>query len=107
MKSGLCWSYPSLSRRSPNPYAETALLVHLEENFSDLEEYGTGSCDPGEDAFGAELYDEFYGWSELSIPILPPLPPGGGRRREGGPSGVRLIDLVEIIRGDSSDLFIS
>lgn len=51
----------------PKPYAETALLVHLEENFSDLEEYGTGSCDPGEDAFGAELYDEFYGWSEFSI----------------------------------------
>ena len=51
----------------PKPYAETALLLHLEENFSDLEEYGTRSLDPEEDAFGAELYDEFEGWSEFSI----------------------------------------
>ncbi len=51
----------------PKPYAETALLAYLEENFPDLEKFGTKSEDDEEDAFGAELYDEFEGWSEFSI----------------------------------------
>jgi len=51
----------------PKPYAETALLAHLEENFSRLEEFGTESEDDDEDAFGVELYDEFEGWSKFSI----------------------------------------
>jgi len=51
----------------PKPYAETALLAHLEENFSRLEKFGRDSEDDEEDAFGAELYDEFEGWSEFSI----------------------------------------
>ena len=51
----------------PKPYAETALLTYLEENFSDLERFGVKSDDEEEDAFGAELYDEFEGWSEFSI----------------------------------------
>jgi hypothetical protein len=51
----------------PKPYAETALLTYIEENFPDLEKFGAKSEDADEDAFGAELYDEFEGWSEFSI----------------------------------------
>jgi hypothetical protein len=51
----------------PKPYAETALLTYTEENFSRLEKFGTESEDDEEDAFGAELYDEFEGWSKFSI----------------------------------------
>ncbi|HRW82742.1 MAG TPA: hypothetical protein P5049_04715 [Methanothrix sp.] len=51
----------------PKPYAETALLTYLDENFSDLEKFGVRSDGEEEDAFGAELYDEFEGWSEFSI----------------------------------------
>ena len=51
----------------PKPYAETALLAYLEENFPDLARFGARSSDQEEDAFGAELYDEFEGWSEFSI----------------------------------------
>jgi hypothetical protein len=51
----------------PKPYAETALLAHLEENFSRLEKFSTESEDDEEDAFGAELYDEFEGWSKFSL----------------------------------------
>jgi hypothetical protein len=51
----------------PKPYAETALLTYLEENFQDLEKFGAKSEDDDEDAFGVELYDEFEGWSEFSI----------------------------------------
>lgn len=51
----------------PKPYAETALLTYLDDNFQDLEKFGAKSEDAKEDAFGAELYDEFEGWSEFSI----------------------------------------
>jgi len=51
----------------PKPYAETALLTYIEDNFPDLEKFGAKSEDAEEDAFGAELYDEFEGWSEFSI----------------------------------------
>jgi hypothetical protein len=51
----------------PKPYAETALLAHLEDNIPRLEKFGRESEDDEEDAFGAELYDEFEGWSLFSI----------------------------------------
>ncbi len=51
----------------PKPYAETALLLYLQENYSDLARFGEESEDAEEDAFGAELYDEFEGWSGFSI----------------------------------------
>ncbi|MGC9514485.1 hypothetical protein [Methanocrinis sp.] len=51
----------------PKPYAETALLIYLQENFSDLARFGEKSEDAEEEAFGAELYDEFEGWSKFSI----------------------------------------
>jgi hypothetical protein len=51
----------------PKPYAETALLRYLSDNFSDLEGFGVKSGDDEEDAFGAELYEEFEGWSSFSI----------------------------------------
>lgn len=50
----------------PKPYAETALLAYLEDNFSQLKAFGSKSRDEGEDAFGAELYAEFEGWSLFS-----------------------------------------
>lgn len=50
----------------PKPYAETALLAYLEEGFPDLERLGRVSEDDDEEAFGAELYAEFEGWSLLS-----------------------------------------
>ncbi|MDF0590141.1 hypothetical protein [Candidatus Methanocrinis natronophilus] len=50
----------------PKPYAETALLAYLEDNFSKLEVFGSESRDDGEEAFGAELYAEFEGWSLFS-----------------------------------------
>ncbi|MGB3945148.1 MAG: hypothetical protein WBK88_10185 [Methanothrix sp.] len=50
----------------PKPYAETALLAYLEDNISKLEVFGSKSRDEGEDAFGAELYAEFEGWSLFS-----------------------------------------
>jgi hypothetical protein len=51
----------------PKPYAETALLTYLEDHLPDLEKFGAESEDDKEDAFGAELYDEFEGWSKFSI----------------------------------------
>lgn len=51
----------------PKPYAETALLTYLDDNFPDLEKFGAKSEDAEEDAFGTELYEEFEGWSEFSI----------------------------------------
>jgi len=50
----------------PKPYAETALLAYLEDNFSKLEVFGSKSRDDEEEAFGAELYAEFDGWSLFS-----------------------------------------
>lgn len=50
----------------PKPYAETALLAYLEGNFPELERFGRESEDDDEEAFGAELYAEFEGWSLFS-----------------------------------------
>jgi hypothetical protein len=50
----------------PKPYAEMALLLYLEDNFPEIEAYGAPSGSSDEDAFGAELYGEFKGWSEFS-----------------------------------------
>ena len=49
----------------PKPYAERAMLVYLEENFSELEVYGIPSIIMEEDVFGGELFSEFQGWSEF------------------------------------------
>lgn len=50
----------------PKPYAETALLLFLEDNFSDLRSFGVPSESDEERTFGAELYDEFQGWAYFS-----------------------------------------
>ncbi len=46
----------------PRPYAEMAMLVYLEENFSMLRPFGSASRSADEEAFGAGLYEEFAGW---------------------------------------------
>jgi hypothetical protein len=50
----------------PKPYAEMALLLYLEDNFSDLRSLGLPSRSDEEKSFGAELYEEFRGWSNFS-----------------------------------------
>jgi hypothetical protein len=50
----------------PKPYAEMALLLFLEDNFSDLKSFGVPSESDEEQTFGAELYDEFKGWTDFS-----------------------------------------
>lgn len=50
----------------PKPYAERAMLLWLEENFSEIESRGIPSTSPEEEAFGKELLREFQGWSEFS-----------------------------------------
>jgi hypothetical protein len=50
----------------PKPYAEMALLLYLEDNFSDLRSLGLTSRSDEEKSFGAELYEEFRGWSNFS-----------------------------------------
>jgi hypothetical protein len=50
----------------PKPYAEMALLLYLEDNFSDLRSFGLPSKSDEEKSFGAELYEEFRGWSHFS-----------------------------------------
>lgn len=50
----------------PKPYAERAMLLWLEDNFSMLESYGIPSRGPEEEAFGEELLREFQSWSEFS-----------------------------------------
>lgn len=50
----------------PKPYAEMALLLYLEDNFSDLEVFGLKSRTEDEDAFGAELLGEFESWSRFT-----------------------------------------
>jgi len=50
----------------PKPYAENAMLIYLEDNFSELESYGLPSISPEEKAFGEELLKEFQSWSEFS-----------------------------------------
>lgn len=50
----------------PKPYAETALLMFLEDNFPDLRSFGVPSNSDEEQSFGAGLYDEFKGWADFS-----------------------------------------
>jgi len=50
----------------PKPYAEKAMLLHLEANLSELQSFGQKSQSPEEEAYGEELYQEFQGWSEFS-----------------------------------------
>ncbi len=50
----------------PKPYAERAMLLWLEDNFSRAESYGLPSINPEEKAFGEELALEFQSWSEFS-----------------------------------------
>jgi hypothetical protein len=50
----------------PKPYAETALMVFLEDNFSDLRSFGIPSESDDEQLFGAQLYEEFIGWADFS-----------------------------------------
>ena len=50
----------------PKPYAENALLYHLEANMSRLEPFGLKSDGPEEEAFGEELAAEFSSWSAFS-----------------------------------------
>ncbi len=50
----------------PKPYAESAMLLYLEDNFSELESYGLPSISPEEKAFGEELLKEFQSWSAFS-----------------------------------------
>jgi hypothetical protein len=50
----------------PKPYAEMALLLFLEDNISDLRSYGVPCESDEERSFGAELYEEFLGWADIS-----------------------------------------
>lgn len=50
----------------PKPYAEMALLLYLEDNFSDLRLFGVPSESDEESSFGAALYEEFKGWGDFS-----------------------------------------
>lgn len=50
----------------PKPYAESALLIHLEDNYDAMKEYGQESRNSEEDSFGSGLLKEFRGWSQFS-----------------------------------------
>lgn len=50
----------------PKPYAEMAMLLWLEENYSKAKSYGLPSKNLEEEAFGEELLKEFQGWSAIS-----------------------------------------
>lgn len=50
----------------PKPYAETALMIFLEDNFSVLRSFGIPSESDDEQSFGALLYEEFLGWADFS-----------------------------------------
>ncbi len=50
----------------PKPYAESAMLTYLEDNFDELIHYGQQSRDSEEEAFGSGLLEEFRSWSEFS-----------------------------------------
>lgn len=50
----------------PKPYAESAMLAYLEDNYDSLKHLGQKSRNPEEDSFGAGLLEEFRGWSEFS-----------------------------------------
>ncbi len=50
----------------PKPYAEIAMLLFLEDNYSELESYGIPSRSPEEENFGKELFQEFQSWSLFS-----------------------------------------
>ncbi len=50
----------------PKPYAEMALLLYLENHFSELRPFGIPSENDEERSFGAKLYEEFHGWTDFS-----------------------------------------
>jgi hypothetical protein len=50
----------------PKPYAEKAMLIFLDDNYSEMESYGIPSRSPEEEAFGKELFQEFQSWSLFS-----------------------------------------
>ena len=50
----------------PKPYAEMALMLFLEDNFSDLRLFGVPSESDEERSFGAELCEEFLGLADFS-----------------------------------------
>lgn len=50
----------------PKPYAESAMLIYLEDNYDGIKHWGQNSRDPDEELFGAGLLEEFRGWSEFS-----------------------------------------
>ncbi len=50
----------------PKPYAESAMLIYLEDNFAELKHYGRKSLNSEEELFGAGLLEEFQSWSEFS-----------------------------------------
>lgn len=50
----------------PKPYAESAMLVYLEDNYDSIKQYGQKSRSQEEDIFGAGLLEEFHGWSDFS-----------------------------------------
>ncbi len=50
----------------PKLYAERAMLLWLEDNFSKVKSKGVPSINPEEEAFGEELLNEFQSWSEIT-----------------------------------------
>ncbi|MCJ7444349.1 MAG: hypothetical protein MUO26_07465 [Methanotrichaceae archaeon] len=50
----------------PKPYAERSMLIYLEDNIAELEQYGISSRNPEEETFGEELYNKFQRWSGFS-----------------------------------------
>jgi len=50
----------------PKPYADTALIIFLEDNFSVLKSFGIPSENDNEQSFGALLCEEFQRWADFS-----------------------------------------
>jgi len=50
----------------PKPYAESAMLIYLEDNYDSIKQYGQKSREPEEELFGAGLFKEFRSWSKFS-----------------------------------------
>jgi hypothetical protein len=50
----------------PKPYAETAMLLWLEQNHHRLERFAVGSRSTEEEEMGIQLYEEFSSWIEFS-----------------------------------------
>jgi hypothetical protein len=50
----------------PKPYAESAMLIYLEDHLDEIGHLGQKSSNADEEAFGAGLLEEFRGWSDFS-----------------------------------------